>query len=83
MSWVYRRAGTAMFITSCTTCAAFLATLITPIPTIASFGVLTSIVILMDYIWVTPQPPNLVFARVQLSGCMKLSQFIQFIIMYE
>lgn len=26
MSWVYRRAGTAMFITSATTCASFIAT---------------------------------------------------------
>lgn len=31
MSWVYRRTGSAMAITSATTCSAFLCTLITPL----------------------------------------------------
>jgi len=52
MSWVYRRTGTAMAITSATTCAAFLCTLITPIVDIRAFGVFAAFVILMDYVLV-------------------------------
>jgi len=49
MSWVYRRTGIAMAISSATTCAAFLCTLITPLVTIQSFGIFAAFVILIDY----------------------------------
>jgi len=49
MSWVYRRTGTAMAITSATTCSAFLCTLITPLTSIQSFGIFAAIVIFIDY----------------------------------
>eukprot|EP00980_Cylindrotheca_fusiformis_P001336 scaffold338_cov116-Cylindrotheca_fusiformis.AAC.1 len=52
MSWVYRRTGTAMAITSATTCAAFLCTLITPLTSIQSFGIFAAIVIFIDYVLV-------------------------------
>lgn len=52
MSWVYRRSGNAMAITSATTCAAFLATMITPLASIKTFGIFTALVILVDYILV-------------------------------
>jgi len=52
MSWVYRRTGTAMAITSATTCTAFLCTLITPLVQIQSFGIFAALVILMDYVLV-------------------------------
>jgi hypothetical protein len=52
MSWVYRRTGTAMAITSATTCAAFLCTLITPLSSIQSFGVFAACVIFIDYVLV-------------------------------
>jgi hypothetical protein len=52
MSWVYRRTGTAMGITSATTCAAFLCTLITPLTSIQSFGVFAAVVIFIDYVLV-------------------------------
>lgn len=52
MSWVYRRTGFAMAITSATTCMAFLCTLITPLVTIQSFGIFCAFVILLDYILV-------------------------------
>lgn len=52
MSWVYRRTGTAMAITSATTCSAFLCTLITPLTSIQSFGIFSAIVILIDYVLV-------------------------------
>ena len=50
MSWVYRRAGKAMLITSLTTCAAFVATAAaSPIPTLQNFGIFCAVVILVDY----------------------------------
>eukprot|EP00985_Skeletonema_marinoi_P006854 scaffold2996_cov122-Skeletonema_marinoi.AAC.5 len=52
MSWVYRRTGTTMAITSATTCAAFLCTLITPLSSIQSFGIFAACVILIDYVLV-------------------------------
>lgn len=52
MSWVYRRTGKAMAITSATTCTAFLCTLITPLVNIKSFGIFAAFVILLDYVLV-------------------------------
>ncbi len=52
MSWVYRRSGSAMLLTSVTTCSAFLCTLISPIAGTRSFGVFAAFVILFDYVLV-------------------------------
>ena len=52
MSWVYRKAGLAMLITSTTTCAAFLCCLTTPIVSTQGFGIYASLVIAADYILV-------------------------------
>ena len=52
MSWVYRRSGNAMLITSATTCFAFLCTLFSPIASTQSFGIFAALVILFDYILV-------------------------------
>ena len=52
MSWVFRRSGSAMFVTSVTTCAAFLATLNTPLANVKSFGIFAALVILFDYVLV-------------------------------
>jgi hypothetical protein len=52
MSWVYRRTGFAMAITSATTCSAFLCTLITPLAGVQAFGVFAATVILIDYVLV-------------------------------
>ena len=52
MSWVYRRTGSAMFITSATTCCAFLCTLITPLAGVRAFGVFAATVILINYLLV-------------------------------
>jgi len=52
MSWVYRRTGSAMAITSATTCSAFLCTLLTPLADVRAFGIFAALVILMDYILV-------------------------------
>jgi len=52
MSYVYRRTGTAMLITSATTCSAFLCTLLIPIATVRAFGIFAAIVIFVDYVLV-------------------------------
>merc|ERR1712226_320232 len=52
LSWVYRRTGTAMLITSATTCTAFLCTLITPLVQIQSFGIFAALTIFIDYVLV-------------------------------
>lgn len=52
MSWVYRRSGSAMLITSATTCSAFLCTVASPIASTRSFGIFAALVILFDYILV-------------------------------
>jgi hypothetical protein len=45
MTWVYKRAGLAMLITSATTCAAFLCTCTSPLASQISFGVFAALVI--------------------------------------
>lgn len=52
MSWVYRRTGSAMAITSATTCAAFLCTLITPLANVQTFGIFAALVVFVDYVLV-------------------------------
>ena len=52
MSWVYRRSGSAMAITSATTCSAFLCTIFSSIASTQSFGIFAALVILWDYILV-------------------------------
>ena len=52
MSWVYRRAGLAMLITSLTTCSAFIASaLASPIPELQNFGIF-GLCDLIDYVMV-------------------------------
>ena len=52
MSYVYRRAGTAMLITSCTTCSAFLCCVTSPLALTKSFGIFAALVIWFDYMLV-------------------------------
>mmetsp|Transcript_16638 Transcript_16638/g.31514 ORF Transcript_16638/g.31514 Transcript_16638/m.31514 type:complete len:1040 (+) Transcript_16638:98-3217(+) len=52
MSWVFRRSGSAMLLTTITTCCAFLCTLISPIAGTRSFGVFAAFVIFYDYLLV-------------------------------
>jgi len=51
-SWVYRKSGLAMMITSLTTCAAFLCCFGTPLPDTQAFGLFAAAVIAADYIFV-------------------------------
>merc|ERR1719159_1434117 len=49
MTWVYRRATSAMFVTSFTTMAAFVATATSPLVDVQSFGVFAAFAILVDF----------------------------------
>merc|ERR1719159_20503 len=49
MTWVYRRATTAMFVTSFTTMAAFVATATSPLVDVQSFGIFAAFAILVDF----------------------------------
>ena len=52
LSWAFRRAATAMLITSATTSASFLANLVSPIPPIRVFGVFNGILIFSNFFFV-------------------------------
>jgi predicted RND superfamily exporter protein len=52
LSWVWRKSGLAMAITSATTCAAFLCTCFSPMAETRSFGIFAALVILWDYLLV-------------------------------
>merc|ERR1719281_2244478 len=52
MTWAYRRASGAMFVTSFTTMAAFVATGASPLLNVQSFGIYAACVILIDYLLV-------------------------------
>lgn len=51
-SWVYRKSGLAMLITSLTTCSAFLCCFGTPLADTQAFGLFAAAVIAADYIFV-------------------------------
>ena len=51
-TWAYNRASGAMLVTSCTSGIAFLATAISPIPAVRSFGITMFFMILVDYLFV-------------------------------
>ena len=51
-SWVYRKSGLAMMITSLTTCSAFLCCFGTPLADTQAFGLFAAAVIAADYIFV-------------------------------
>jgi len=51
-SWVFRKAGLAMLITSLTTCSAFLCCFATPISGTQAFGLFAAAVIAADFIFV-------------------------------
>jgi hypothetical protein len=50
--WAWRKAASAMLVTSLTTCAVFMATATSPLLNIKSFGIFAAIVIFLDYIYV-------------------------------
>ena len=51
-AWAYRRASNAMLTTSFTTFMAFVATAMTPVPAIKSFGIFAAFVVLFTYLLV-------------------------------
>lgn len=60
LSWAFRRAATAMLITSATTSASFLANLVSPIPPIRVFGIFNGILIFANYAFVITWFPTVI-----------------------
>ena len=60
LSWAFRRAATAMLVTSTTTSASFLANLVSPIPPIRVFGIFNGILIFANYAFVITWFPTVV-----------------------
>lgn len=57
MSYTFKRASKAMFVTSSTTCVAFLANYFSPIMPIKAFGIFAAIIIPVNFImvcWIFP-----------------------------
>ena len=52
LGFAYKRAATAMMITSVTTAAAFLVNTVSPIPPIRLFGIFMALLICVDYVLV-------------------------------
>lgn len=77
MTWSYRRAAGAMFVTSFTTMAAFAATAASPLIDVQSFGAFAACVIFVDYLLViTWFPACLVFYHNHLESrtcCLRRS----------
>lgn len=59
-SWVLRRAGSAMLVTSITTAASFFANAISPITAIKTFGIYSGLVIVCDFVFMTTFLPIVV-----------------------
>jgi len=59
LSYTFRKASTAMLITSLTTVVSFLATCLTPIMPICSFGIFSSLVITVNYLLIILAVPNI------------------------
>lgn len=59
LAYTFRRASSAMLVTSITTAVSFLSTCISPIMPICSFGIFASIVITINYLLVITVIPNI------------------------
>lgn len=72
MTWVWKRASKAMFITSFTTAVAFLATAISPLPSVAAFGIWTACLVIFNYLFViTYYPAAVTFYHLAVEGKYK------------
>ena len=63
MAWTYRRAASAMLVTTSTTCAAFLATALSRIMPISAFGFWAAILIATNYVLVITYFPAIKVIR--------------------
>jgi len=59
LAYTFRKASGAMFVTSVTTAASFLATCFSPIMPICSFGIFSGIVIAVNYLLILVALPNI------------------------
>jgi len=59
LAFTFKKASSAMFVTSVTTAASFLATCFSPIMPICSFGIFSGIVIAVNYLMIMLTLPNI------------------------
>lgn len=59
LAFTFKKSSSAMFVTSITTAASFLATCFSPIMPICSFGIFSGIVITVNYIMIMLTIPNI------------------------
>jgi protein dispatched 1 len=60
LAYTFRKAGSAMAVTSVTTAASFLATCISPIMPVISFGVFACIVVVMNFLMIIATVPIII-----------------------
>ena len=61
MALTFRKAGSAMVVTTLTTAASFLATCISPIMPIISFGIYAAIVVCINFLMIISTMPLVIF----------------------
>jgi predicted RND superfamily exporter protein len=75
MAYAFRRACRAMAVTSSTTSIAFLANFFSPIMPIRSFGIISAVIIPLNYLFVVIfMPPAVIYYEEKLQGttcCIK------------
>eukprot|EP01065_Artemidia_motanka_P052031 TRINITY_DN929_c3_g1_i2.p1 TRINITY_DN929_c3_g1~~TRINITY_DN929_c3_g1_i2.p1 ORF type:complete len:2620 (+),score=805.34 TRINITY_DN929_c3_g1_i2:73-7932(+) len=72
MAYALRKAGLAMLVTSATSAAAFLSNTVSSIPAVAGFGLLSGLLVIMNYVLVMTMFPALIsfwYQRVNPLGC--------------
>jgi predicted RND superfamily exporter protein len=75
MAYAFRRACRAMAVTSSTTSVAFFANIFSPVMPIRSFGIISGVIIPLNYLFVVVfMPPAVIFYEEKLEGtwcCIK------------
>ena len=80
MSWVYGRAGYAMLITSATTCFAFVATALSPLVEVQSFGIFAALCLLFTSIREAARPS---FGFLRSGGAVSIVVMILYVPSHE
>lgn len=60
MNWVYKRAAKALLVTSSTTFIAFVATAVTPLVSLQTFGIFSALLVIVNYVLVITFFPSVI-----------------------
>lgn len=83
MAYTFRKAGSAMAVTSVTTAASFLATCISPVMPIISFGLFAAIVVFVNFLMIILTVPLIIMVyevdiRPNFQCCRAFCKFLKF-----